>query len=154
MLIQHSLDLVRVALDIHAVGGDVRDRKQRHEVVDDCAFVLLPPLSPRERRRVCLGGNRSGYQSEESHEPRRAQYPTAVVDRCGSRCADARWCRRAFIADTQFCSKEIACWPCRGYEMADATGIQGGGRGDIGLAGRASNVRCRIRNVCVAGDWT
>src|SRR5215471_19728017 len=46
MLIQHSLDLVRVTLDIHAVGGDVRDRKQRHEVVDDCAFVLLPPLSP------------------------------------------------------------------------------------------------------------
>ena len=45
-----------------AIAGDVRDRKQGDELVDDGSFVLLAPGAGSLRRRVRLGDGNCGQE--------------------------------------------------------------------------------------------
>ncbi len=43
-LFEHLRDEVGVALNVGAIGGDVGDREEGDELVDDGSFMLLPPF--------------------------------------------------------------------------------------------------------------
>jgi hypothetical protein len=59
----------RVALNIFSIAGDVRYRQQRDELVDDGAFVLVPPGARGLRRGfdcVMTGADTSTTASDNS----------------------------------------------------------------------------------------
>ena len=67
-LLHHGGDGRRIALDVLAIAGDVRDRKQRDELVDDGSFVLLAPGAGRLRRRVRLGNGHCGQEAQQKRQ--------------------------------------------------------------------------------------
>ena len=58
----------RVALDVLAIAGDVRNREKRDELVDDGSFVLLPPGAGRLRRSIRLREGSCRQETEERQD--------------------------------------------------------------------------------------